>query len=315
MAVGLLASAGTAVAVRFFVKYRATVIGFNSGAVPAGMFVFMPIILATLEAYGWRAACLTTASFGLPMLLYISLYMTDYPADWGLAPYGSEAMVQAPPRKQGHLFALATAYVMNTFVEPAQTGLFWTLTLGFCACGYTSFGLISTFMIPTAVDHGMPLTSVSLIFSLLGICDIVGTLCAGVLVEKGVSPKYMMVFILALRAITVYMFPLVIDSTITFPLLLNTIILGLDYFAFGPPMITMIVQRWGPIGPAVFGWSYAIHQFFSALGASIPAIQHDMYGSFTPGWQAGGTGALLVAMFLLLALPASGKVEESKAMV
>lgn len=143
MAVGLLASAGTAVAIRFFVKHRATVIGFNSGAVPAGMFVFVPIILAILEAYGWRAACLTTASFGVPMFLFISVYMTDYPADWGLTPYGSESMVEAPPRKHGSLFALATAYVKNTFVEPAQTGLFWTLTLGFCACGYTSFGLVS----------------------------------------------------------------------------------------------------------------------------------------------------------------------------
>ena len=92
---------GAIVANRWFVARRGLVIGILGAAWATGQLVFLPLLAAVVDAWGWRAASLTVALVCALLLPLVAAVLRDRPEDVGLLPYGGvvpeSVEVAAPP--------------------------------------------------------------------------------------------------------------------------------------------------------------------------------------------------------------------------
>jgi sugar phosphate permease len=77
---------GATVATRWFTARRGLVIGLLTASTATGQLVFMPLIAALTEAYGWRAAIMFILGMLFICAVAMLLFMRDRPSDLGCAP-------------------------------------------------------------------------------------------------------------------------------------------------------------------------------------------------------------------------------------
>jgi hypothetical protein len=80
---------GAIVANRWFVARRGLVVGILGAAWATGQLVFLPLLAALVDAFGWRAASLAVAGTCGLLIPVVAAVLRDRPEDVGLLPYGS----------------------------------------------------------------------------------------------------------------------------------------------------------------------------------------------------------------------------------
>src|SRR5690606_12041072 len=75
---------GATVATRWFSKRRGLVVGLMTASTATGQLVFLPLLAALTEAYGWRIALTLSVAVIAAAMLFVLLLMRDHPADVGL---------------------------------------------------------------------------------------------------------------------------------------------------------------------------------------------------------------------------------------
>ena len=89
------------VATRWFTARRGLVVGLLSASSATGQLVFLPLIAALIDRFGWRMALIFVCGLLAFAALLALVLMRDRPSDLDLPPYGETAVVPPPPQGVG----------------------------------------------------------------------------------------------------------------------------------------------------------------------------------------------------------------------
>jgi MFS family permease len=277
---------------RWFVKHRGVVTGVLTAAGATGQLIFLPLLAALVQAYGWRTAALTVTGASLAVVPLVVLLMRDHPADVGTTAYGSppDTPIEAPAPMRG-----AGRRAIRALRTASRTRTFWLLAGGFAICGASTNGLVATHFIPAAHDHGMPETTAASLLAVVGLFDIVGTVLSGWLTDRFDS-RALLGGYYALRGLSLFVLPGLIAATAHPSMLVFIVFYGLDWIATVPPTIALCRQHFGADGPIVFGWVFASHQIGAAVAATVAGTVRDFTGDYNPAWIGAGVLCLFAAV-------------------
>nr|WP_307805418.1 MFS transporter [Streptomyces spirodelae] len=288
-----LAFAAT-VANRWFVARRGLVSGILTAGSATGQLVFLPLVALLVEGPGWRTASLVVCGAALAVVPLVVWLLRDRPEDVGLRPYGAGA-AYVTPRADTTGALRRTLSVLRT---AARTRVFWLLAGTFAICGASSNGLMSTHFVPAAHDHGMAVPVAASLLALIGVLDLVGTVCSGWLTDRFDARRLLAVYY-GLRGLSLLVLPLLFAASVQPPMLFFIVFYGLDWVATVPPTMALCREHFGADGAVVFGWVLASHQAGASLIAFLAGLVRDATGSYDMAWT--GTG-VLCAMAALMAL-------------
>jgi MFS family permease len=273
------------IANRWFVKRRGVVTGLLTASNATGQLIFLPLLAYIVTRWGWRYAAGTAAVVALGLVLPLALLVIrDRPYDVGLPPFGATELERPPPA------------VRNPFTAPLQalatvrsSTPFWLLAGSFFICGASTNGLIGTHLIPAAMDHGFGEVAAASLLALIGVFDLVGTLCSGWLTDR-YDPRLLLAWYYGLRGISLLALPYAFGSP-HFGLLLFVVFYGLDWVATVPPTVALTAELFGreSVG-IVFGWIFAAHMAGAAVAAWAAGAARTWFGGY--GWAFGASGLL-----------------------
>ncbi|WP_245601766.1 MFS transporter [Hamadaea tsunoensis] len=269
---------------RWFVRHRGVVTGVLTAAGATGQLIFLPLLAQLSAAHGWRTAALAVAGTALVVVPLVVLLLRDHPSDVGLTALGAESTEVTPPTPPTVNAATRAIGALRT---ASKTGTFWALVVGFAICGASTNGLIGTHFIPAAHDHGMPETTAAGLLALIGIFDIVGTICSGWLTDR-MDPRLLLAGYYALRGFSLLLLSHLLDATTHPSMLFFIVFYGLDWVATVPPTIALARKYFGADGPIVFGWVFASHQIGAAVAAVGAGVIRDALGSYSLAWYVAG---------------------------
>jgi len=280
------------IASRWFVRRRGLVTGMLTASNATGQLVFLPLLGWIVQSQGWRTAALTVSTVALFVVLpLVLLLLRDRPADVGLRAYG--AVEDDPVPVVANPFAAA----VRGLVDSTGSRTFWLLTASFFVCGATTNGLIGTHLIPAAMDHGYSEVTAASLLAVIGVFDLVGTLCSGWLTDR-YDARWLLFWYYGLRGLSLLALPFVIGST-HLGLVAFLVFYGLDWVATVPPTVALTAGAFGRerVG-VVFGWIFGAHQLGAALAAWGAGAARTWLGDYQSAFVTAG----------LLSLVASGLV-------
>ncbi len=288
---GLVASVlGPTVATRWFVRNRGLVVGILGASTSAGQLLFVPILTVLAVSLSWRTGAIVLGVLALVLLLPVSLFLRNSPADIGERPLGApDGPIQQPRRPD--------AGVMRRAV---RTSDFWFLAGTFFVCGATSNGLVGQHFIPHAVEHGFTPVSASLALAVMGIFNFIGTIASGWLTDR-YDPRRLLLVYYSFRGVSLLFLPFIHDTATIGAF---AILFGLDYIATVPPTVALAADRFGShnVG-VVYGWIFAAHMLGAAIAAWVAGVVRESVGDYAAAFVAAGWIAIL-AGFAALAIRA-----------
>ena len=295
---------GAIVANRWFVARRGLVVGILGAAWATGQLVFLPLLAAVVDAFGWRAASVTIALLCAVLLPLVVAVLRDRPEDVGLLPYGGVAddpAADAPPSARA-----AVVHAVTVLREALWTRSFLLLAGTFFICGWTTNGIISSHFVPAAHDHGMHATTAAGLLAVVGVFDIAGTIGSGWLTDR-VDPRLLLSVYYALRGVALLAVPALLGPHVDPPLLVVVALFGLDWVATVPPTVMLCRTAFGPERAGiVFGWVFAAHMIGAGVAAAASGALRTASGDYTSAWLLAGALAVAAAgASLLLPRPVS----------
>ncbi|WP_296664567.1 MFS transporter [Demequina sp.] len=292
---------GAIVVSRWFVARRGLVIGIIGAAWATGQLIFLPLLAAAVEAFGWRSASLLIAGWCAVLVPLVAVVLRDRPADVGLLPYGAgpDDVEDATPPPSARA---AIARAVTVLREVGLTRPFLLLAGTFFICGWTTNGIISSHFVPAAHDHGMSATVAAGLLAVVGIFDIVGTIGSGWLTDR-VDPRLLLVAYYGLRGLALLAVPAIMGPGVEPPILVVVALFGLDWVATVPPTVILCRAAFGAErGGIAFGWVFASHMVGAGVAAAVSGAMRSVSGSYTSAWLLAG-GLAIAAAAASLALP------------
>ncbi|MFC7754888.1 MFS transporter [Tsukamurella soli] len=290
------------VATRWFVARRGLVTGVLTAASATGQLIFLPIVAALTQRYGWRTASLLVTAVALAVVPVAGLLLRSFPADKGIPPYGSDEVVARPAYVGG-----AASAALRTLADAARHPAFWLLAWSFAVCGASTNGLLQTHFIPAAGDRGMPATTAASLLALIGVFDVVGTIASGWLTDR-VDSRVLLVVYYVGRGAALALLPALLRGHVTPSLWVFILFYGLDWVATVPPTIALCREHFGDRSAVVFGWLFAAHQLGAAFAATGAGYLRDALHSYDPAFYIAATlcvcGAVMCAMVPRVRRPA-----------
>jgi MFS family permease len=305
---GCMASVLAAVvANRWFVARRGLAVGVLTAAGATGQLIFLPVLASEVVGHGWRWASLTVAGAILLVTPLVALLMRDKPADVGLRAYG--ATEADAPAAVGNPVAAA--------IDGLRLGVrslpFWLLAGSFFICGASTNGLIGTHLIPAAYDHGIAEVTAASLLAVIGVFDIVGTVCSGWLTDRFDS-RWLLFWYYGLRGLSLLLLPFVLGSSF-FGLILFIVFYGLDWVATVPPTVALATQVFGKgRGPVIFGWVFAAHQFGAAMAAFAAGALRTWLGDYQVTFITAGLLCLIACGLVIRIGRGRGEVAQAPAL-
>ncbi|GAA2090143.1 MFS transporter [Aeromicrobium tamlense] len=289
---------GAIVVNRWFVARRGLVLGILGAAWATGQLIFLPLLAATVDAFGWRAAAYVIAGCCAVLLPVVALVLRDRPSDVGLEPYGGvddEVVVVAPPTATA-----AVVHAVTVLREVVATRAFLLLAGTFFVCGWTTNGIISSHFVPAAHDHGMAATTAAGLLAVVGVFDIVGTIGSGWLTDR-YDPRVLLAAYYGLRGLALLAVPALLGPSVEPPLLVVIALFGLDWVATVPPTVVLCRSAFGAErGGIVFGWVFAAHMIGAGVAAAASGAMRAASGDYTSAWILAGALAVAAAVGALL---------------
>ncbi|WSQ06855.1 MFS transporter [Streptomyces sp. NBC_01231] len=278
----------------WFDKRRGLVTGVLSSSSHLGQLLFLPLLAWAVDHYGWRPPVVTLAFVALAVTALVLLLLRDHPADVGVKPYGAPEFVPKPAPAPG-----AARRTLTVLFDAVRTGPFWLLAGMFVICGASTNGIMWSNWAPAAHDHGMHATAAASMLSLIGIFSALGAVLSGWLTDR-FDPRRLLTTYFAVRALTLLVLPMVLSSTVTFPLVVFVVVYGLVDVATVPPVIALCGRVYGEDGPIVFGWTNSAHQLGAGASAFLGATARDLFGTYDVVWTTLSAVCLVAALMALV---------------
>ncbi|WP_430440595.1 MFS transporter [Shinella sp.] len=286
---------GATVAARWFAKRRGLVVGLMTASSATGQLVFLPLLAALTDAYGWRSALtLAVAVIAVAMVLVL-LLMRDHPADLGLPAYGETTVIRPP--KQDHNLRATLLAPLVTLKSVSGNAVFWVLFGTFFVCGLSTNGLIQTHWISICGDFGMAAVTAAGTLAVIGIFDFFGTVFAGWLSDR-YDNRLLLFWFYGLRGLSLLYLSFSGFSVVE--LSVFAVFYGLDWVATVPPTVKLAAENFGrEKAGLVFGWVFAGHQLGAATAAFGAGYLKSDYDTYMPALQIAGLMCLLAALSVL----------------
>lgn len=282
---------GATIATRWFTARRGFVIGLLTASTATGQLVFMPLIAALTEAYGWRSAVIFIIAMLFVCAAAMLAFMRDRPSDLGLKPYGQT--VDEPPAAT----TLTSNSPIDTLIEAARTRIFWVLFLSFFVCGLSTNGLIQTHFVSLCADYGMAPVAATGFLAIIGIFDFAGTVASGWLSDR-YDNRWLLFWYYGLRGLSLIWLPFTGFEMVG--LSVFAVFYGLDWVATVPPTVKLTAQHFGrEKANMVFGWVFFGHQIGAATAAFGGGYIRDSYASYLPALMIAGIACVVIAPLVL----------------
>ena len=241
---------------------RAMAYGFGTAAGSLGQFLFSPLAVGLIQAYGWRA---TTIVFGVMMLAVIPM-----------------SLLLATPRSDAQpAGAGAPASLKQTLIEAFGHRSYVLLVLGFFTCGFQLAFITTHFQIYLR-DVGLSAQVGGWAFALIGIFNIVGSMSSGWLSSR-MPRRWILSAIYLGRALAVVVFillPPTVWSTFAF-----AAVTGLLWLSTIPPTSSLVGLMFGVRYLAMlYGFAFFSHQVGGFLGVWLGGVLFEATGSYNIVW-------------------------------
>jgi MFS family permease len=274
---------------RWFAARRGFVVGLLNGAVATGTLLFMPLGAWIAEHWGWRLALVPPAVGLLVMVVSFVVLSKDRPQELDLAPFGEKLASPVPPPPAHNFFVLS----LQALRLGSGQLVFWVLAATFFICGVSSYGLTATHFVPFCGDLGFPLVTSATFLSVIGICDLLGTIGSGWLSDR-YDNRWLLAIYYGFRGVALVW--LVSSDVSLVAMAAFAVVYGLDFIATVPPTVKLTVAAFGrEIGPVVFGWVFAAHQLGVAVMAFFAGASRDELGTYVPAFLLAGVLCVMAA--------------------
>jgi len=241
-------------------ELRSRAFGFGTAAGSFGQFLYSPVAVALMDAFGWQQTLMIFAVGSLAML----------PLSLALATPTAEGPRGAAPQSLRQ--ALGEAFANRSYV---------LLVLGFFTCGF-QLAFITVHMPAYLVDRGLSATVGGWTLATIGLFNIVGSVASGWLGDR-MPKRYLLSFIYFIRAAAIFAFvsfPVTPFSCIAFGATM-----GLMWLSTVPPTNCIIAVIFGTRWLATLGgFAFFSHQVGGFLGVWLGGIVFDRTGSYDPVW-------------------------------
>jgi predicted MFS family arabinose efflux permease len=269
--------------------------GILTASSATGQLVFLPLLAAIVEHYGWRPVVLVVAASAALILPLVYLLLPERPAALGLALYGEPA--DAPPVTQGDRHNPITI-AFQALRHAVGVRDFWLLFFSFFVCGASTNGYIGTHFIAMCGDHGISEVGGASILAGMGALDLVGTTLSGWLSDR-VNSRKLLFWYYGLRGLALIYLPYAFGFSY-FGLPVFGLFYGLDWVATVPPTVRLTNDVFGKQeAPIVFGWIVAGHQLGAASAALVGGVLRNSLGTYTVATMLSGALCLLAAVMVL----------------
>jgi MFS family permease len=243
-------------------QWRSLAFGAGTAAGSFGQFLYSPLAVSLIDAYGWQNTLLVFA-VGMLLVLPLSLALATAPAEAGTVRSGaSQSLGQALSEAMGH-----RSYLL--------------LVIGYFTCGF-QLAFITVHMPAYLADRGLSAQVGGWTIAVIGLFNIVGSLASGWL--GNLMPKrYILSFIYFARAAAVLAF-------ISFPVTPVTAILfgatmGLLWLSTVAPTNAIIALMFGTRWLATLaGLAFFSHQVGGFLGVWLGGLVFVRTGSYDAVW-------------------------------
>jgi len=257
-------------------EWRSLAYGLGTAAGSFGQFLYSPLAVGLMDAFGWQQTLMIFAVSTLAVL----------PLSLALVTPTAEGSGGAP--QQSLRQALSEAFAQRSYVM---------LVLGFFTCGF-QLAFITVHLPSYLVDRGLSATVGGWTLATIGLCNIVGSVASGWLSEF-MPKRYLLSIIYLTRAAAILAF-------ISFPVTSITCIafgatLGVVWLSAVPPTNGIIALMFGTrwLG-TLAGFAFSSHQVGGFLGAWLGGIVFDRTGSYDLVWWL---SILLGVLSALISMP------------
>jgi MFS family permease len=252
-------------------SWRSMVFGAGTAAGSFGQFLYSPLGVALIDAYGWRPALEVFAGL---LLLIIPLALMVAPPRPAPARAGAVESASAPAA-QTYRQALAEALGHRSYV---------LLVLGFFTCGF-QLGFVTVHLPSYLIDRGLSAQVGGWTLGLIGLFNIIGAMTSGWLGSR-VPKRYILSCIYFTRALAVI-------GLVTLPAsplvaLVYGAVTGLLWLSSVPPTSGLVAVMFGTRWLAMlFGVAFFSHQVGGFLGVYLGGVIYERTGSYDIVWWLG----------------------------
>jgi len=241
---------------------RAFALGIGTAAGSAGQFLLIPVAREFLVTYGWQMALVIMAIGSLSMILFTPVFKDDKKTNTKTDGESEQNLREALKEASKHFH-------------------YWLLIAGFFVCGF-QLAFITVHMPAYLADKGFDSSVAAISLSIIGLCNIVGSLTAGHL--SGIySKKWILAFIYGARSIVIVLFlvfPISIFSVYAF-----SFATGFLWLATVPPTSGLVAQMFGlKYMGTLYGIVFLNHQIGSFTGVWLGGYLFDTTGSYNQVW-------------------------------
>jgi sugar phosphate permease len=285
---------GATVVNRWFVKSRGLVLGVLTASTATGQLVFLPMLAAVVERFGWRNAAMIVAGVAVAVVPLVAAFMRDRPSDIGLRPYGAGAGDEQAGPASGNPIAAA----LGALGVGLRSRDFWLLAGSFFVCGASTNGLIGTHLIPACLDYGIPEVQGAGLLAVMGVFDLAGTTASGWLSDRN-DNRTLLAWYYGLRGLALVFLPFALGAS-TWALPIFAVVYGLDWIATVPPTVRLTADIFGKARAGImFGWIVAAHQLGAASAAFGAGFVRTWLGDYQRAFLTSGALCLVTAAMVL----------------
>jgi MFS family permease len=248
-------------------SWRSFSFGLGTASGSFGQFLFSPLGVYLIQAFGWRTTLEIFAGLLLliiPLAIAVATPRQDEPAQAGAIP--------ASGSSQNYKQALSEAFGHRSYI---------LLVLGFFTCGF-QLGFVTLHLPSYLVDRGLSAEIGGWTLGVIGLFNIVGAILSGWL--GGRMPKrYILSFIYFARAgAVVFLIMLPPSPVVT---LLYGAVTGLLWLSSVPPTSGLVALMFGTRWLAMlFGIAFFSHQVGGFLGVYLGGVLFERTGSYDIVW-------------------------------
>jgi MFS family permease len=242
---------------------RGVALGLGTACGSFGQFLFSPLSVGLIDAFGWKSTALIFAAMLIATIPLALVLRTE-----AVSSSGKTASEPHPSLAQ----TLRHAFAHRSYV---------LLVLGFFTCGF-HLAFITVHLPAYMKDAGLDPKIGGWVVASIGLFNIIGSLLAGYLVNR--SPKrYLLAVIYALRSVAIVIFialPVTPASAIFFGAFM-----GLLWLSTVPPTSSLVALMFGTRNMAMlYGFVFFSHQVGGFLGVWLGGILYETYGNYDLIW-------------------------------
>ncbi|MGX9135657.1 MFS transporter [Rummeliibacillus sp. JY-2-4R] len=283
---------------RWFVKHRGLAVGILTAATATGQLVLLPVLATLIEKYSWHHAIGLIFGLSIIMLIFILIFMKDWPEQVGTTPLGQikQENVTSDNVSKENPFKI----VWDSLMDGSKSKAFWLLAGSFFICGLSTTGLIGTHFVGYCMSFGIPMVLAASMLSFMGIFDLVGTTLSGWLSDK-VDNRWLLFYYYGLRGLSLLFLPIALNNGSVTLLIIFSVFYGLDWIATVPPTIGLARREFGNKKSAMmYGWMVAFHQVGAAVAAFGGGLIYNIFDSYTWAFMLSGAFCALGSLFVIL---------------